>query len=751
MNTEPEQTPAQVTPEPTEPVQPVEESPKVDPVPETSKPEATTETPVDDTKPETTEEKLAAKPDVEAEKPAATKEEAPVEVAPVEVAPVKAAPVEEAPKEVVPPRMQLELDDRNLPICPKSKIQASDFFLGDESEFAVHCVLCSKDRVDVRRMPDQNINLSLVLNEKLADQLFNEKEFQEGHYETKIDNIIKDFKDTFEENCKNLKEQIMNRLANESHEFMLKKVKKFLDKARGEYKADPADFKKLQELCTTFNDFLLLKKSDEVSTASTEVANFEQIFKNMKRTLEVNFKYLKNKIEGNDDAKLQLKRSISRSETIKSSLPRKMETSVVVNASNYPVQTPRKLIGQNQDISRSETIKMSLPRKMETSVIVNASNNPVQTPTRNQVVQSNDTFFDNMPGSYGLNNSRPVVYANGERPKSSYSIQRNEHNRSVSPGLRTIKKVRKSQTSGLPRSREPIRTTTEPTENVRKTLIQTGNGVHSPVRPSSPSYTETVSHINGVKVIRRSISSSSRRSQPRPISDQQVAGKKNVVQFTSKGTFSDLQNTAPTFSSVDDALNKSQILSSPASKSFVKNELFPQPVSLNLLYSGARDGMSNEMFHTKSDQAGPTLCLFTAKETGAVFGGYNDRIWFKSDSGECLPSSQSFLFSVDKRSKHVLSGTNNQNAICCYANHGPVFGKSSSFIDNQSYYLYDLFVNIGSENGGIPCSSSMGNTFSLPSGISPGSKEARMFLAGATSFTISQIEVYAVTPKRGFN
>jgi hypothetical protein len=602
---------------------------------------------------------------------------------------------EEEPKE---PKILLDIDEKNVPLCPKTNIQASNFFLGDDTKYAVHCVLCSNTREEVRRTPQLNLSLSLVLNEKLADQLFDEKQFQDSNWEGQVDDILADFKNHFDEQIKSFKELMLERLQNESHEFMLKKIKSFLDQARSEYKEEPRDFSKLQELCSTFNDFLLLKKSDEVATAEQEIKSFKKYFDSMKKTLELNFKYLNSKIEGKHIEETPKARTM---EAPVMSFSRPMETSVVVNSTmpvSYGYQAPTQ----------------------------------VKPATPNRVIGSNDGgFFDNIAPQNGIHSYTNVIrpsHPQRETVTSSRPYVKSQQNvevRGVSPGLRTIKKVRVSQRSGTPQNVRVIRKSANAEHNVSNTRIVSRN--------ASP-YTETVSHVNGIKIIRRSISASNRNSQIRSTNVNKT------------------QAPSPSFNAVEEILNSSSILTSPASRNFVKSGLFPSPMGLVLLYRGSTHGMGSQAFHSRVDNKGPTLSLFRAKETGAVFGGYNDKTWLSTENGECLQSDSSFLFSVDKRTKHELIGNNNHNAIGCYGKHGPVFGKFSSLMNNKFYYNYDLFIGLSSNNtGATPSSSALGKTYKLPEGIQPDSNEARSFLANTISFTIDEIEVYGIVPKRGYN
>ena len=264
---------------------------------------------------------------------------------------------EKQPEKEPEPKELLEVDERGALQCPKHKIEASNFCLVENSPYAVNCVLCIGEHEMLQRMPQLNLSLSLVLNEKLANQLFNEKQFESEDYESKVDEMINGFKAEFENHCTSLRKAMIERLQNESHEFMLKKIRSFLDKARKDYKNNPRDADALRELCSTFNDFLLLKKSDEVVTTAQELETFKGFFDQMNRTIGVNFKYLHAKVANEvgvagDD----LRRTQSNKETFVSSQirPRPIDNSVVVNSArpvNYSYTSPTQIRHQPQSVN----------------------------------------------------------------------------------------------------------------------------------------------------------------------------------------------------------------------------------------------------------------------------------------------------------------------------------------------------------------------------------------------------------------
>lgn len=281
--------------------------------------------------------------------------------------------------------------------------------------------------------------------------------------------------------------------------------------------------------------------------------------------------------------------------------------------------------------------------------------------------------------------------------------------------MRTIKKIRVSQRSGTPTQ---IRSQNDKEYNeIKQRTIVTANQQRG--RPQEE-WVETVTHVNGMKVIRRSRSISANRRVPQ---------KKSPP--------------PPSFPNVGDDIQKSALLNTEDSQNFVKSGLFGVPVNFKLLYRGSRDGISPQTFHQKCDNQGATLTVLRSGEKGTIFGGFNDKTWISSENGQSISSNEAFLFSLDQRIKFGLTGQNNENSICCYAQSGPAFGKSSSFVSGKVYYSHDLLVNLGGDAGNYS-SSNLGKTFALPEGMVEGSAEAKALLAGDNYFTIDEIEVYQV-------
>ena len=190
----------------------------------------------------------------------------------------------------------MEIGKHGIPLCPKHKIDASNFCLMENCSFALNCVLCVKEHEREHRVPEMNYALGLVLNENLADQFFDKSSFNELEYKRKIKDFVFNLKLTFNRKCDELETLLVERMETESHEFMLRKIRKFLDKSRAEYNKEKNKFSLLHELCSTFNDFLLLKKSDQVPTVEDEINVYKALIEQFKKTISLSFEYLNNKI-----------------------------------------------------------------------------------------------------------------------------------------------------------------------------------------------------------------------------------------------------------------------------------------------------------------------------------------------------------------------------------------------------------------------------------------------------------------------
>ena len=108
---------------------------------------------------------------------------------------------------------------------------------------------------------------------------------------------------------------------------------------------------------------------------------------------------------------------------------------------------------------------------------------------------------------------------------------------------------------------------------------------------------------------------------------------------------------------------------------YLKNLLLLKKKSLphynlkfELLYRGSRDGFTNEAFHSRCDNKGPTL--FVVKlENNRRIGGFASQSWHNK-GGESIVDNNSFLFSLDNKIKYGLK----------VKNEGSLYGQDSSSV-----------------------------------------------------------------------
>lgn len=197
--------------------------------------------------------------------------------------------------------VEIELGSFNQPLCPIHKIDAQNFCLEDNCQFALNCVLCVNDHAAQHHMPEKNNHLALTFNKNLADQLFNIENFDKEIYKKQIIQMILPIRFEFNKKCAEFENMLFNRLEESSHEFMILKVREFLDKSRAKYEQNKSDFESLKDLCSTFNDFLTLKKSDDIPKADEEIETYKSYIKQFERTQDLNFKYFEKKIKNIED------------------------------------------------------------------------------------------------------------------------------------------------------------------------------------------------------------------------------------------------------------------------------------------------------------------------------------------------------------------------------------------------------------------------------------------------------------------
>src|SRR5581483_1113133 len=91
----------------------------------------------------------------------------------------------------------------------------------------------------------------------------------------------------------------------------------------------------------------------------------------------------------------------------------------------------------------------------------------------------------------------------------------------------------------------------------------------------------------------------------------------------------------------------------------------------------SRDGNTVAAFHEKCDNKGATIVIAKIPNSEKIIGGYNPLFWELS-SGIYKSTNGSFIFSFADRnnfqSAKVGNCNDNQKAIYCNSNYGPIFG-----------------------------------------------------------------------------
>lgn len=100
----------------------------------------------------------------------------------------------------------------------------------------------------------------------------------------------------------------------------------------------------------------------------------------------------------------------------------------------------------------------------------------------------------------------------------------------------------------------------------------------------------------------------------------------------------------------------------------IENRLGKSPVYKDVIYTGTKDGDGANAFHSKCDQAGPTLVLVETVN-GKKFGGFTTESW--AGQNEKKYDDKAFVFSINKRKIYnVIQG---REAISAYVHSGPCF------------------------------------------------------------------------------
>lgn len=137
----------------------------------------------------------------------------------------------------------------------------------------------------------------------------------------------------------------------------------------------------------------------------------------------------------------------------------------------------------------------------------------------------------------------------------------------------------------------------------------------------------------------------------------------------------------------------------------------------NLLYRASTDGFTSQAFHTRCDNKGATIA-FVKTSTELLIGGFNYNSWNASLSTYVSDNSNKcFLFSMTKKAKYLMVGTDNNTFN--HANNGPTFGSGCDL-----YIAADMRSNSNYSNK---------SSYAIPNNYD---------FSGAKNFAVIDLEVY---------
>ena len=132
-------------------------------------------------------------------------------------------------------------------------------------------------------------------------------------------------------------------------------------------------------------------------------------------------------------------------------------------------------------------------------------------------------------------------------------------------------------------------------------------------------------------------------------------------------------------------LNESNIIKTQKEKEILLNFFNKKIKSIELIYSGSRDGDSAKSFHQKCDNKGPTLTLCKEKN-GIIFGGYTEANW-DSEKRQAKSDKNAFIFSITNNKK--IESKNYETSIECNPIFGPVFGFGGDIAIVNNFLSYE--------------------------------------------------------------
>lgn len=187
-----------------------------------------------------------------------------------------------------------------------------------------------------------------------------------------------------------------------------------------------------------------------------------------------------------------------------------------------------------------------------------------------------------------------------------------------------------------------------------------------------------------------------------------------------------LRNSMPRVENADaeETIRNSLVFDTPQDLQLIEEKLGGGENSLqfSLAYRASSDGDKAETFHKKCDDISNSLVVLKTKD-GKRFGGYTKQSW--GGDNEYKKDDEAFVFSIDKN--QIYPVTEDQNAIWCYENCGPIF-------EGYQIDVGDNFLN------GEPCKTGF-------AGIGYETTEDFELNDGDEKFVIEDMEVYEVKQK----
>ena len=145
-----------------------------------------------------------------------------------------------------------------------------------------------------------------------------------------------------------------------------------------------------------------------------------------------------------------------------------------------------------------------------------------------------------------------------------------------------------------------------------------------------------------------------------------------------------------------------------------KNKSF----KFQMLYKGTLDGDTNEIFHKKCDNQGPTLSIIESTD-GQKFGGYASKSWNINNKRD-IPDSESFLFNINNKRKY------------CVSNNKGLMGDCICDFGGGNFHELWIHDNYFTSEGG--CDNGKGYNFTNYE-----------LSGGKNYFKIKELEIYKVT------